>query len=277
MSYDDLKPTLRERIAALPRGAKVAGAVTAGAAVLAAGVALLWPRRGHGRHPPPTQTLPDGAPEGGTVVPGTVPVSHVTVVEVPHGRRHRRHPLAGILAPHPRRPETDPAVRRDLARLLQDVARAQRGEPPLAGATGTEEPPLAGTGLAILGTVAGLALAGLGTAAVAGASAKSGATVGFELGAYVAEALMARGIVVQMPDLPKPSAVAPEMTEKDGEAAFHALAEVDGPLDEEKLGALRDLKERSGVTFWATPGTDKRVATEVAEARARRAGKGGAA
>jgi hypothetical protein len=118
--------TLRQRLAALPRGVKVGGAV---AAVLAVGAGawrlLAGPSPGHGH-----RERAAGAPPPTTAAPPPPPAAPVAVH---HGRRH---PLGVLLLPHgrPRAPETDPAVRRDLARLLEDVERARLGEPPLAGA-----------------------------------------------------------------------------------------------------------------------------------------------
>jgi len=264
---------LRERIAAMPRGAKIAGGVAAALAVGVGGWRLLssvgsddhHTRAGRRGPPPPAPDQPSAG--GGAGVPGAAPppiggTEVVTrIVEVPR-HLHRHHPLGPLILPPARRPthpEIDLAVRRDILRLLEDVERAR----------GVAEPPLAGAALTVGLTLAGLALAGAGAIIVAKASAKTG----FELGAYVAEALMARGIVAQMPHVPRVSAITPDMTEKDGQAAFKTLvSSVDGPMDSRALDALRELRESSGITFWAIPGTDAKIASKVAEVKARKAG-----
>lgn len=209
--------TIRERLAALPKSAKIAGGLV-GAAVVGLGGWALWPKkkRKHAEHT--VTPAPEHAAHG---------EGHPTRVLLVHPQRHY----------HRRHPEADLAVRRDIARLLEDVRRAKRGEPPLAGATGDKEADIA--------------------------------KLSFELGAYVAEALMARGIVIQMPDVPKSSAITDSMTEEAGEAAFQTLASAaNGPLNMEGMSALNDIKASSGVKFWAEPSAIESVAAEVAEINA---------
>jgi hypothetical protein len=173
----------------------------------------------------------------------------VVVTDPAVRRRHiHGHPLHVMFSPHPRAIESDISIRRDIARLLEDVRRAKHGEPPLAG-----------VGAVIGGVVAAVAVAGIG--AVAGATLVG--KTSFELGAYVAEALMAHGIVAQMPDVPKVSAITPTMTEEAGRAAFVALGKSDssdGPFAD-RINS--DDFKTSGIKFWAEPGTDKKIAAEI--------------
>jgi hypothetical protein len=135
-----------------------------------------------------------------------------------------------------------------LVGIPADLQRFKVGEPPLAGAA--SDPTVSRDNAADL------------------------ARVSFELGVYVAEALSAHDIVVQTPSVPKTSAIRPDMTEKDGDAAFNALVEAtDGPLDDEGLEALRGLKSTSGIKFWSVPGTDAKIRAKIADVKSRRSGK----
>ena len=211
---------IRDRIAALPKGAKVAGAITG--LVAAAGATWAGFHFLGKKHPDHKHDHKAGHDASGHSN------DHALVADPgPHGHGH---PLRVVFNPTPRQRamESDIAVRRDIARLIEDVRRSRTGEPALRGVPGKDDI----------------------------------AKISFELGAYVAESLMARGIVVQMPDVPKSSAVSPSMTEEDGRASFDALVTATSPLKDRGVEAFRDLKE-SGVKFWAEPGTSARIESEI--------------
>jgi hypothetical protein len=139
-----------------------------------------------------------------------------------------------------------------------------------AAATVSADAPIAGVGTVVAASLGGLALIAAWIATVVKAAAIGG-EVGFEVGATVAQALMARGIVAQMPGIPKTSAITPDMTEADGDAAMRALAADGKPETMAQIGErITKLRELSGVKFWAAPGTAAKVKAQVAADRAAR-------